>query len=233
MLESFYMALGQPELKHYFLKMIGLFFSYLAWAFGISLASSRSWRVWEFNSNIVPIVFIGLWEAFYFQRFNISGSIVELPMHSRINESWVISDEICYGQDLILLANFMKSVVLIFGSVALLVSRIHAPYPDFLQLCYDISAFFLVFSSSCTMITVSWNFTADFYGQTTLDFPLSFPIGKEMLIRKRFSYVFPLGLITATLSLISAAMFFCEIFSIKQWSQVKPMAVGKCPKRKV
>ncbi|XP_021545880.2 uncharacterized protein LOC110580198 [Neomonachus schauinslandi] len=227
------MDLGQPELKHYFLKLIGLFFSYLAWAFGISLASSRSWRVWEFNSNIVPIVFIGLWEAFYFQKFNISGSIVELPMHSRINGSWVISDEICYGQGLILLANFMKSVVLIFGSVALLLCRIHVPYPDFLRLCYNISAFFLVISSSCTTITVSWNFAVDFYGQTTLDFPLSFPIGKEILIRKHFSYVFPLGLTTATVSLISAAMFFCETFSIKQWSQVKPMVVGKCPKRKV
>ncbi|XP_047572987.1 uncharacterized protein LOC125092636 [Lutra lutra] len=230
MLDYFYMALGQSELKHSFLKVLGLFFSYLAWALGISLASSRSWRVWEFNSNVVPIVFIGLWEVFYFQRFNISGSIVELPMRNRMNDSWVISDEIWYGQDLILLANFMKSVVLIFGSMALLVCWIHVPHPDFLRSCYNISAFFLVFSSSCTMITVSWNFAVDFYGQSTLEFPLSFPIGKAMLIRKHFSYVFPLGVTTATLSLLSAAMFFCETFSMKQWSQVKPMAVSKCPK---
>lgn len=228
-----YLVCSQPELKYFFLKLLGLFFSYLAWALGICLASSRSWRVWEFNSNIVPLVFIGLWEAFYFQRFNISGSIVELPMHNRINGSWVISDEILYGQDLILLANFMKSVVLVFGSMALLVCWIHAPYPDFLRLCYNISAFFLVFSSSCTMITVSWNFAVDFYGETTLDFPPSFPTGKETLIRKHFSYVFPLGLTTGTLSLISAAMFFCETFSVKHWSQVKPMVVGKHPKRKL
>lgn len=212
---------------------MGLFFSYLAWAFGISLANSTSWRVWEFNSNIVPIVFIGLWDAFYLQKFNISGAIVELPMYCRINGSWVISDEIWYGQDLILLANFMKSTVLIFGSVALLVCWIHAPYPDFLRLCYNISAFFLTCSCSCTMITVSWNFAVDFYGQTTLDFPLRFPIGKEMLIRKHFSYVFPLGITTSTLSLISATMFFCETFSIKQWGKVKPVTVGKCPKEKV
>ncbi|XP_042782766.1 uncharacterized protein LOC122212857 [Panthera leo] len=223
------MAYGQLELKHLFLKLMGLFFSYLAWAFGISLANSRSWHVWEFNSNIVSIVYIGLWEYFYFQKFNISGAIVELPMYDRINGSWVISDEIWYGQGLILLANSLNCVALIFGSVALVVHWIHVPYPDFLRLCYNISAFFLICSCSCTAITVSWNFAVDFYGQTTLDFPLSFPIGKEMLIRKRFSYVFPLGITTATLSLISAAMFFCGTFSTKQRSKVKPMTVRKYP----
>nr|AGS47775.1 TETY2 transcript 1 [Canis lupus familiaris] len=84
----------------------------------------------------------------------------------------------------------------------------------------------MAYGCSCTAVTVSWNFAVDFYGQTTLDFPLSFPIGKEMLIRKHLSYVFPLGLTTATLSLISATMFFCETSFTKQWNQVKPMAVG-------
>ncbi|CAD7681746.1 unnamed protein product [Nyctereutes procyonoides] len=176
---SFY-SRNQPEVKHYFLKLTSLFFSYLAWAPGISLL----------KSNIV-----GLWEALQFQKLKALAPLLSC----RINGNWVISHKIWYGQDLILRANFIKSVVLIFGSVALLFCRIHAP-------------------CSYTAITVSWNFAVDFYGQTTPDFPLSFPTRKEMLRRKCF-YMFPLGLTAATLSLITAAVFFCEIFSVEQWSQ--------------
>lgn len=228
-----YPVIRQLELKHLYLKLMGLFFSYLAWAFGISLANSRSWRVWEFTSNIVSIVYIGLWEAFYFQKCSISGAILEWPMYGRINGSWVISDEIWYGQGLILLANSLNCVVLIFGSVALVVRWIHVPYPDFLRLCYNISAFFLICSCSCTAVTASWNFAVDFYGQTTLDFPLSFPIGKEMLIRKRFSYVFPLGITTATLSLISAAMSSVEHFPRNRGVKWNPWLYANIPQWKV
>ncbi|XP_004440819.1 PREDICTED: uncharacterized protein LOC101403715 [Ceratotherium simum simum] len=224
---------AQLQWKNFSFKLVCLFFSYLSWALGIGLACSRSWRVWEFNSDVVPIVFIGLWDVFFSQTSNISGSMAEVPMHCRINGSWVISDEIQYGQDLILLANFMKSVALVFGSLALFISCINGPYPDFLQSCYNISAFFLFLSSSCTMVTVSWNFTVDFYGETTLDFPLSFPVEKEMLRKKHLSYVFPLGIVTATLSLTSAAMFFCETRSLKHWNREKPMAVAEHSKQKV
>ncbi|XP_062941256.1 uncharacterized protein LOC134368949 [Cynocephalus volans] len=188
-------------MKQLLFKLIGLLFSYMSWVFGITLAKSRSWRVWEFDSKVVHVVFTGLWEAFYFQNFNISGSMVDFPMHSTINETWAISTEIKYGRDLILLANFMKSSVLIFSSTAFWISWIKAPYPDFIQSYYNISAFFLFFSCVCTAGTVTWNFAVDFYGQTTLDFPLSFPVEKESLTKKHFTYVFPLGIITATLSL--------------------------------
>ncbi|XP_006195275.1 uncharacterized protein LOC105094111 [Camelus dromedarius] len=215
-------------MKLLFFKVTGLFLSYLVWTFSIILARSRSWHVWEFDSKIVPIVFIGLWEALYFQKFNVSGSIVELPMHSKINSSWVISDEIWYGQDLMLLANFMMSTVLIFGSVALWVSQIKAPYPGFLQLCYNTAALFLLLSCSCTMISVSWNFTVEFYGETTLDFPITFPVEREMLTKKHFSYVFPLGITTTVLSLLSATMFSCETCPVKRWTLVKPLGVANC-----
>ncbi|XP_064339285.1 uncharacterized protein LOC135320269 [Camelus dromedarius] len=223
----------QPEMKHLFFKVMGLFLSYLAWGFGISLARSRSWRMREFDSKTVPIVFIGLWEPFYFQKFNISGSIAELLMHSKINSSWVISDEIWCGQDLMLLANFMMSAVLIFGSVALSVSWIKAPYPGFLQLHYNTAAFFLLLSCGCTMITVSWNFTVEFYGETILDFPITFSIKREMLTKKCFSYMFPLGITTTILSLLSATMFSCETCPLKQWTLVKPLAVANCRKQEV
>ncbi|XP_037677999.1 uncharacterized protein LOC119523305, partial [Choloepus didactylus] len=194
---------------------IGLFLSYLSWAFGLVLANSRSWRVCEFDSTIVPVVFIGLWEAFYFQIFNICGSPVELPVYSQINMSWVISSEIAYGQDLMLLDNFMKSVALVFSSVALLVSWIDGPYPDFLRSCYNKAAIFLFLSCACTVATVSWNFAVDFFGQTTLNFPQNFPIDKDILMRKCLSYVFPLGIMTAFLSLIGSTMFLYKQPNLK------------------
>ncbi|XP_008592043.1 PREDICTED: uncharacterized protein LOC103609515 [Galeopterus variegatus] len=221
------------EMKQLLFKLIGLLFSYMSWVFGITLANSRSWCVWEFDSKVVHVVFTGLWEAFYFQNFNISASIVDFPMHSTINKTWAISSEIKYGRGLILLANFMKSSVLIFSATAFWISWIKAPYPDFIQSYYNISAFFLFLSCVCTAGTVTWNFAVDFYGETTLDFPLSFPVEKESLTKKHFSYVFPLGIITATLSLVSASLFCCEARLTKQLNQVKPMAVAKCSEENV
>lgn len=217
----------RPEMKC-FLKPIRVLLNYLVWVLGLSLAHSRSWRVWEFDSDIVSVVFIGLWEAFYQQKFNISGIMVELPMYSEINSSWVISNEISYGQGLMLLANFMMSVALIFSSVALFVSRIKAPYPDFLRLCYKASALLLFLSCTCITIAVSWNFTVDFYGQTTLDFPLTFPVEREMITNKRLSYVFPLGTATSILLLGNALLFSCETCSIKPPNRVTPLIMSKC-----
>ncbi|XP_047393174.1 uncharacterized protein LOC124973014 [Sciurus carolinensis] len=215
-----------PEVKKWICKMTGLLCSYLAWVFGVSLANSKSWRVWEFNSNKVQFVFIGLWEAYYYQKFNISGTMVDLPVYSTINKSWVISTELQYGQDLILLANFMKTVVLVFSSMAIMLNWIKAPYPDYLKMCYNVSSFYLFLSCGCTAGAVSWNFAKDFYGHTTLDFPTAFPVSKRSLKKKHFSYVFPLGIMTATFSFASACMFLFEMYSLKR-NQVKPMSMAK------
>nr|XP_058147460.1 uncharacterized protein LOC131277209 [Dasypus novemcinctus] len=232
--ESYRKAQSQLKMKlHLLRKCFGLFLAYLTWASGLVLANSKSWRVWEFDSNIIPIMFIGLWEVFYFQKFNISDSLVELPVHTQLNMSWVISDEIAYGQDLMLLANFMKTIVLVFGSEALWVSWINGPYPDFLQTCYNNAAIFLFLAGTCTLTTVSWNFAVDFLGQTTLNFPENFPVDKEILTRKHLSYVFPLGITTVIVSLISSAMFLCEKYLIKRQNQVKPMNLTKFLKQNI
>ena len=212
----------------YCLKSIRVLLNYLVWVLGLILAHSRSWRVWEFDTDIVSVVFIGLWEAFYRQKFNVSGIMVELPMYTMINSSWVISDEISYGQGLMLLANFMMSGALIFSTVALFVSRNKAPYPDFLRLCYKASALLLFLSCAGITIAVSWNFTVDFYGQTTLDFPITFPVEREMVTNKRLSSVFPLGTTASILLLVSALLFYCETCSIKPPNRVNPLIMSKC-----
>lgn len=204
-------------------EVIGVLFSYLSWALGIGIACSRSWRVWELDSKDYPIVFFGLWDVVYLKVVNISGSMHELPSSFRMNESWVISNEIYYGQGLILLANFIKLATLFFCSLAFFVTYINGPYQEFRRMYYNISASLLFFSCSCTLLTVIWNFTAEFYGQSTFDFPSNFPVGREMVNQKHMSYVFPVGITTGILSLISAIVFSCDIDFIRQWSQVRPM----------
>ncbi|KAI5146867.1 Mitochondrial-Processing Peptidase Subunit Beta [Manis pentadactyla] len=220
---------SQPERKHFFVKMTGLLINILVWSLGIALASSRSWRVWEFDSNIAPVVFIGLWDAFYFHNMNISSSLAQLRMQSSLNGSWVLSDEIRYGRDLILLANCMVFVTFIFVSKALWVHWITDAHPEFLRFYYKIAASFLFLSSISDITAVTMNFYVDFYGQTTLDFPPSFPVKKEMLVRKRFTYVFPLGITTAVLSLISATLFFYDTCSIKWSNRVNAMPTAELP----
>jgi hypothetical protein len=183
--------------------------------------------VWEFNSSVVQFVFLGLFEAYYYQKVNISGSMVPVPVHSRINASWVIPPELHYGQKLILLTNLMNSIVLVFSIEATFVHCLRAPYLDFLRCCYSLATFFLILSSGCTVAAVSWNYAVDFYGQTTLEFPGTFPVTKEALIKKHLSHVFPLGMVAATFSLISAVMFMSEIYAMKQGNQVKPMVWAK------
>ncbi|KAF6390417.1 hypothetical protein mRhiFer1_007973 [Rhinolophus ferrumequinum] len=215
------------DVTNVYCKLVGLCLNYLSWALGIGLAHSRSWRVWEFNSNAVRIMFIGLWEAFYVQNVNISGLVVELPMYTNVNGSWVIPDEISYGRELLLLDNLMKSVTLYFSSLAFFVTWTNGPYIEFLQSCYSISASFLYFSSVCTLITVCWNFYVDFYGRNTLEFPVNFPVQREMTNKKHISYVLPLGVITSILSLTSAIIFSFDTCSFKQWAQVEPMVVDQ------
>uniref|UniRef100_A0A8C9ANX7 Uncharacterized protein n=1 Tax=Prolemur simus TaxID=1328070 RepID=A0A8C9ANX7_PROSS len=78
-------------------------------------------------------------------------------------------------------------------------------------------------------VRLSWvisNVTVDFCGQTTLDFPLNFPVKKGRLTKKHFTCVFPLGISAAALPLSGAGMFRFETCLIKQRSRVTPMAVA-------
>ncbi|XP_020007520.2 uncharacterized protein, partial [Castor canadensis] len=216
-----------PELKNWNYKLAGVVCSFIAWFLGIVLANSRFWRVWEFESNTVHFVYIGFWEAYYNLKVNISGSVFEWTVHTTISMSWTVPPDLHYGKDLLLLANFMKLVVLIFSKEAYFISWVNGPYPNFRRFCYNMSIFFLVLSSACTMGAVIWNYAVDFYGQTTLDFPGTFPVTKEALIKKHLSHVFPLGMLTATFSLISAVMFMSEIYAMKQGNRVKPVVLAK------
>lgn len=86
--------------------------------------------MWEFDTDIKPsAVFIDSGKLSTGKNSNVSGIMVELPMYTMINSSWVISDEISYGQGLMLLANFMMSAALIFSTVALFVSSGTRPAP--------------------------------------------------------------------------------------------------------
>uniref|UniRef100_G3U4Z5 Uncharacterized protein n=1 Tax=Loxodonta africana TaxID=9785 RepID=G3U4Z5_LOXAF len=209
-LPCFFLFTSRLEMKHFLRKLLGLLFSYMSWTSGIILAISRSWRVWKVDSEIVPMVSIGLWEVFYIQNLNMSGVLVETEQVGVMDESWALPDEITYGQELILLANLMKLVVLIFGTMTLWVSWIKAPYPEFLRMYYNICICLLLLSPCCTLSAVIWNFSADFSGETTFDFPESFPIKKEALIREEGSYILPLGIITAAMSFVSALSFLFE-----------------------
>lgn len=215
-----------------FCKILALGFSYLSWALSLAIANSTSWRVWEFDSDVIPIMFIGLWETFYVETLNVSDHMVNVSTYAKLNESWVTPDEIFYGQNLVLLANFVMPVALVFASLAVWASWIKAPFPGFTRAFYTIAALCLLFNCFCITLTVSWNFSVDFYGQTTLEFPPNFPVDKHMLINKRISYVLPLGITVASLLIISAVIFFVDMCSIKPRYQVKLRSVAKYLKRK-
>uniref|UniRef100_G3U4X6 Uncharacterized protein n=1 Tax=Loxodonta africana TaxID=9785 RepID=G3U4X6_LOXAF len=232
LLFTLYARPGRLEMKHFLRKLLGLLFSYMSWTCGIILAMSRSWRVWEVDSEIVPMVSIGLWEVFYIQDLNISGVLVKMGQVCVMDGSWALPDEITYAQELIVLANLMKSVVLSFGTTTLWVSWIKAPYPEFLRMYYRICTHLLLLSSCCTLSAVIWNFSADFSGETTFDFPESFPVKKEALIRERGSYVLPLAITTTFLSVISAFSFLFERYLLTQ-IHVEPTILGRSSKQRV
>nr|XP_006250573.1 uncharacterized protein LOC102554799 [Rattus norvegicus] len=227
-----YNVQSSAEAKEWIFRLASLLCSFMVWGFGISLATSRYWRLWEFNNKALQLVYIGLWEAYYYQEVNKSGSITRVPVHSAMNSSWTISLEIEYARGLILLANFMQPIVLIFSSVAIMVCWIRAPYPDFMMLCYNTSVLFLVLNIICTVLAVSWNHVVDLYGESTLDFPPTFPVGKDDLLRKQKTHVFPLGMLTAVLSAISIIMLLYEMWLIRPKTRVKPVAAMKQPHQK-
>lgn len=195
--------------------MTGFICSLLSLGFGIILANSKYWRLWEFDNNVVQLVYIGLWEAYYHWEFNFSGTETIILVHSPVNSTWTISPEFQYARNLILLAMLIKPVVVIFSSAALRVSIIKASVPEIQIVCYKCSVLILILSSLCTIISVTWNHVVDLYGNTTLDFPPNFPVKKDALIKKHSTHVFPMGLVTTTLSLFGVIMFLYEIRSLK------------------
>ncbi|XP_040599742.1 uncharacterized protein LOC101840601 [Mesocricetus auratus] len=213
--------------KEWIFRLSGFLCSLLSSAFGIILAGSRYWRLWEFDSDVVQLVYIGLWEAYYHQELQISGSVIRILVHSPVNSSWIISPEFRCAQKLILLAMFIKPVVVIFSSATIRVSIIKASVPEIQIVCYKCSVLILLLSSLCTVLSVTWNHVVDFYGETTFDFPPNFPVRKEDLIKKHHTHVFPIGVMTTTLSLLAMIMFLFEIKSLKIQSNLNAQSASK------
>uniref|UniRef100_A0A8C6GQ92 Uncharacterized protein n=1 Tax=Mus spicilegus TaxID=10103 RepID=A0A8C6GQ92_MUSSI len=165
-------------------RVTGFLCSLLSLGFGIILANSKYWCLWEFDSNVVQLIYIGLWEAYYHWEFNFSGTETIILVHSPVNSTWTISPEFQCARNLILLEMLIKPVVVIFSSAALRVSIIKASVPEIQIVCYKCSVLILILSSLCTIISVTWNHVVDLYGNTTLDFPPTFPVKKEALIKK-------------------------------------------------
>lgn len=126
----------------------------------------------------------------------------EFPRYIMIDGSWVISNEIYSGQWLISLVNFMKSVTLVFDLLVFFVTWINGPCP--VEMFYNISTSCLFLGCGWTFFIMIRNFTVEFYGQTTIDFPPNFPVGREMVKQNHVCYVFPIGITTAIFSLLSA-----------------------------
>ncbi|KAL1765439.1 spermatogenesis associated multipass transmembrane 2, partial [Sigmodon hispidus] len=196
--------------------MTGFVCSLLSSALGIILASSQYWRLWEFENNVIQFVYIGLWEVYYHLEFNISGSITTILVHSPVNSTWTLSPEFRCAQSLILLAMLIKPVVVIFSSAAIRVNIIKVSVPEIQILCYKCCSVILVLSSLCTALSVTWNHVVDLYGESTLDFPPTFPVRKIALVKKHYTHVFPIGIMTTILSLLGMVMFLFEIRSLKQ-----------------
>ncbi|XP_076419085.1 uncharacterized protein LOC143271102 [Peromyscus maniculatus bairdii] len=221
------------NMKEYIFKFSGLICSTSALVFEIILADSQCWRLWEFNNKLVQFVSIGLWEAYYTQDFNISGSMTRMLVHTPINETWNESSEFQYLQVLIAWAILMKILVLIFTSVAIKISCMEDQFIDIQLFCYKMSAIILAVSSLFTLVTVTLNHLVDIYGQTTLDFPPDFPVKKEDIIKKHCTKVFPMGVLTATMSLFGVILFLCEMISLTVQSQVKARCASNLAGQKV
>ncbi|CAH6785755.1 Samt4 [Phodopus roborovskii] len=207
--------------KECILKLSGLLSSLSALVFEIVIASCQCWRLWEFDDNVVDFVSFGLWEVYFPQEFNVSGTVVKMLVHTPINSTWTFTPEFQYVQTLIMWAVLMKPVVLIFGAIAIKISCMRDPFVELQIYCYKVSAFTLCISGLFTLVSVSWNHFADHYGQTTLEFPPDFPVKKEALIEKHYTAVFPVGVLTTTMSLFGVIFFLSEIISLKLQSQVK------------
>ncbi|XP_028719107.2 uncharacterized protein LOC114688747 [Peromyscus leucopus] len=215
------------QVKEWIFRLTGFLCSLLSLGFGIILQSSRYWRLWEFDDEVVQLVYIGLWEAYYHREIHISDSVTRILVHSPVNSTWTISPEFRCAQSLILLAMIIKPVVVIFSSATIRVSIVRASVPEIQILCYKCCVLILLLSSLCTALSVTWNHVVDLYGKTTLDFPPTFPVRKEDLIKKHHTHVFPIGILTATLSLFAMIMFLFEIRSLKLQSNLNAHGASK------
>ncbi|XP_021030312.1 uncharacterized protein LOC110303542 [Mus caroli] len=202
-------------------KLSRLFCSLAAFMLEILIASTLSWRLWEFDSNVVQFVSFGLWEAYYPQQFNISGKLTKMLVYTPIDSTWNISTEFMYAQNLIISAILMKPVVLLFSVMAIKISCMKNPLVEMQIYFYKISALTLSVSSMFTFVSVIWNHVVDLYGQTTLDFPYDFPVKKEALRSKHLTLVLPVGLLISTMSLFGVIMFLSEISNLKLQRPVK------------
>nr|XP_006995842.1 uncharacterized protein LOC102903482 isoform X2 [Peromyscus maniculatus bairdii] len=220
-------------MKEYIFKFSGLICSTSALVFEIILAKSQCWHLWEFNNKLVQFVSIGLWEAYCTQDFNISGSMTRMLVHTPINETWNKSSEFQYLQVLIAWAILMKILVLIFTSVAIKISCMEDRFIEIQLFCYKISAIILVVSSLFTLVTVTLNHLVDIYGQTTLEFSPDFPVKIEDIIQKHCTKVFPMGVLTATMSLFGVILFLCEMIALTVQSQVKAQCASILAEQKV
>ncbi|XP_076419072.1 uncharacterized protein LOC143271086 [Peromyscus maniculatus bairdii] len=220
------------NMKEYIFKFSGLISSTSALVFEIILANSQCWRLWEFNNKLVQFVSIGLWEAYYTQDCNISGSMTRMLVHTPINETWNKSSEFQYLQVLIAWAISMKILVLIFTSVAIKISCMEDPFIEIQLFCYKMSAIILAVSSLFTLFAVTLNHLVDMYGQTTLDFPPDFPVKKEDIIKKHCTKVFPMGVLTATMSLFGVILFLYEMIFLTIQSRVRAPCVSKLAEQK-
>ena len=209
------------NVKECLFKFSALLCSLSALVFEIAIASSHLWRLWEFDNRLVQFVSFGLWEAYYPQEFNVSGTVTKILVHTPIDSTWTISPEFQFGQTLIMWAVLMKPVVLIFGAIAIYIGCMKDPFIEMQIYCYKMAALVLCVSSVFTFVSVSWNHVVDHYGQTTLDFPPDFPVKKEALISKHYTAVFPIGVLIATMSLFGVTFFLFEINSLKLKNQVK------------
>ncbi|XP_007652051.2 uncharacterized protein LOC100761322, partial [Cricetulus griseus] len=214
-----------PNMMECFFKLIGLLSSLSALVFEIVNGISQYWRLWQFNNKVVQFVSFGLFEVCYPQEFNISGTVIKMLVHTPINSTWTISPEFKYAQTLLLCAILMKPIVMIFDAIAIKISCMQDPFLELQICCYKISALVLCVSSIFTCVAVSWNHFVDHYGQTSLDFPPDFPVKKEALIHKHYTAVFPIGLLTASMSLIGVIFYLSEINALKLQSQKKAQRV--------
>ncbi|XP_036031822.1 uncharacterized protein LOC118575347 [Onychomys torridus] len=220
------------KMKDYIFKLSGLICSTSALVFEIILANSQCWRMWEFNSKAVQFVSLGLWEAYYTQDFNISGSMTRMLFHIPINSTWNKSSEFQYLQVLIMWSILMKILVLIFSSVAIKISCMEDPFIEIQLFCYKMSAIILAVSSIFTLVTVTLNHLVDIYGETTLDFSPDFPVKKEDIIKKHYTNVFPMGVLTTVMSLFGTIFFLYAMISLTVQSQVKVQCASNLAEQK-
>ncbi|XP_036031575.1 uncharacterized protein LOC118574817 [Onychomys torridus] len=220
------------SMKECIFKLSCLLCSTSALVFEIILANNRCWRLWEFDDKVVKSVSIGLWEAYYPQDFNISGSVTRMLVHIPIDSTWNKSSEFQYLQALIMWAILMKILVVIFSLVAIKISCMEDPVIEIQLFCYKMSAIILAVSSIFTLVAVTLNHLVDIYGQTTLDFPPDFPVKKEDIVKKHCTTVFSMGVLTATMSLFGVIFFLYEMISLTVQSQVKAQCASELAEQK-